>query len=173
MKYSIELEDGVNILEAINELKKMVLELDAKVNRIDKSLDMLEVLLGRSDNQTVYPNVKDKPFRITDAVDTVIEADRPTFAPVKINADLKHSNKLSSIMRETVKSIQSSLTVPTTTNDDPYVDPKVPGTRPEDNAMSAEEAAKVQDDVMNDLAKQVAAASSAPKLDIPEENWDD
>ena len=76
-------------------------------------------------------------------------------------------------MRETVKSIQSSLEVPTTTNDNPYVDPKVPGTRPEDNTLSAEEAAKVQDDVMNDLAKQVAAASSAPKLDIPEENWDD
>ena len=54
-----------------------------------------------------------------------------------------------------------------------YVDPTVPGTRPEDNTLSAEEAAKVQDDVMNDLAKQVAAASSAPKLDIPEENWDD
>lgn len=172
MKYSIELEDGVNILAAINELKKMVLELDAKVNRIDKSLDMLEVLLGHKDNQTVYPNVKDEPFRITDEV---IESDHPinpTFTPVKINADSKHS-KLSSIMRETVKSIQSSLEVPTTTNDNPYVDPKVPGTRPEDNTLSAEEAAKVQDDVMNDLAKQVAAASSAPKLDIPEENWDD
>ena len=172
MKYSIELEDGVNILDAINELKKMVLELDAKVNRIDKSLDMLEVLLGHKDNQTVYPSVKSEPFRITDAVDEVIEADRPTFTPVKINVDSKHS-KLSSIMRETVKSIQSSLEVPTTTNDNPYIDPKVPGTRPEDNTLSAEEAAKVQDDVMNDLAKQVAAASSAPKLDIPEENWDD
>ena len=172
MKYSIELDDGVNILNAINELKKMVLELDAKVNRIDKSLDMLEVLLGHKDSQTVYPNVKPEPFKITDAVDEVIESDHPLFAPVKINADSKHS-KLSSIMRETVKSIQSSLEVPTTTNDNPYIDPKVPGTRPEDNTLSAEEAAKVQDDVMNDLAKQVAAASSAPKLDIPEENWDD
>ena len=172
MKYSIELDDGVNILDAINELKKMVLELDAKVNRIDKSLDMLEVLLGHKDNQTVYPSVKHEPFKITDAVDEVIASDHPIFTPVKINADLKHS-KLSSIMRETVKSIQSSLEVPTTTNDNPYVDPKVPGTRPEDNTLSAEEAAKVQDDVMNDLAKQVAAASSAPKLDIPEENWDD
>lgn len=171
MKYSIELEDGVNILDAINELKKMVLELDAKVNRIDKSLDMLEVLLGHKDNQTVYPSVRHEPI-VTDAVDEVIASDHPIFTPVKINADSKHS-KLSSIMRETVKSIQSSLEVPTTTNDNPYIDPKVPGTRPEDNTLSAEEAAKVQDDVMNDLAKQVAAASSAPKLDIPEENWDD
>ena len=56
MKYSIELEDGVNILDAINELKKMVLELDAKVNRIDKSLDMLEILLGHSGSQTVDPS---------------------------------------------------------------------------------------------------------------------